>query len=56
MLKLLLKLIPLSEIVKLAWSVLDPLIQKKVDDSKSSIDDKVYAELRLIILKIVSGV
>ena len=54
--KLLLKLIPLSEIIKLAWSILDPLIQKKVQDSNSQIDDKVYAELRLIILKLVAGV
>lgn len=54
--KFLLKFIPVSEIIKIAWSILDPLIQKKIDDSKSPIDDKVYAELRLIILKIVSGV
>lgn len=55
-LKLLLKLIPVKEIIKLAWSILDPLIQKKVEDSKSSIDDKVYSELRLIVLKLITGV
>lgn len=55
-LKLLLKLIPLKEIIKLAWSVLDPILLKKVEDSKSAIDDKVYGELRLIILKLITGV
>lgn len=53
--KLLLKLIPISEVIKLAWTIVDPIIQKKVLDSKSQIDDKIYGELKLIFSKLISG-
>ena len=53
--KFILKLVPLSELFKLAWSILDPILQKKVDDSKSSIDDTVYTELKNIINKLIQG-
>jgi hypothetical protein len=53
--KLALKIIPISEIVRIAWSVIDPILQKKVDDSESTIDDNVYKELKAIINKIIQG-
>lgn len=52
--KFLLKLIPLKEVIRLAWSIIDPVIEKKIKDSNSSIDDKVYIELKIIILKILN--
>lgn len=53
--KILLRIIPVSELIKLVWNILDPILKKKVDDSKSSIDDKVYTELQNIINKLIQG-
>lgn len=54
--KLLLKLVPLKDILKFAWSIMDPVLQKKISQSKSKIDDDIYYELQIIILKLINGV
>ena len=54
--KILLKLVPIKEVIKLAWSIIDPLIQKKINDSNSKIDDAIYIELKIIILKLIQEI
>lgn len=40
-----LKMIPLKFILDLVWSILYPILIKKVGDSQSAIDDKILKEL-----------
>lgn len=51
--QILLKFISNKLIIQLAWNLIDPLIKKRIEDSKSKIDDSIYAEIRSIVLKLI---
>lgn len=42
-------MIPSKLILGAAWNILKPLIEKKIQDSASSIDDKVFKEIADLI-------
>jgi len=47
--QLLLKLIPAKLILATAWKILKPILLEKIEDTESSIDDKVFKEISDLI-------